>query len=263
MAIEDAREMWTRGDYRVVGDWFAEASRAALDGLALAGRRLLDVACGTGAVALAAARAGADVTGLDLTPSMLAEARRRAARQGLSVDWREGRFDDLSGLGRFDVLTSAFGVIFADDARAVAAELAAACAPGGDIALVAWRPGGVFGDLPPKVRAMLPPAAKGFDPTRWATAEGLASIWRGLPVGPPDLRVASVHIPFASVEDAVDQLLRWSGPWQMLYEALSAHGAGEATRAALIEHVAPFARPAPGGVRVEAEYAVARLVRGD
>lgn len=257
--IDQVREMWTRGDYSIVGDWFAAASRAAISDLGLDGRTLLDVACGTGTVALAAARAGAKVTGLDVTPAMLIEARRRARALGVDVDWREGSFDSLAGIGRFDVVASSFGVIFARDPARVAADLLAACAPDGVISIVAWRADGAFGELPPKITEMLPPEAKSFDPCRWATNEGLAEIFAGLPASVDELRVDTISIPFDSVDDAVDQVLRYSGPWQMLYEALSAHGAGPAARAALRAHLASYARPAAGGVRVEASYAVARI----
>lgn len=259
MAIEDVREMWTRGDYTIVGDWFAEASRAALTGLELDGRTLLDVACGTGAVALAAARAGAKVTGLDVTPAMLVEARRRAEALRLEVDWREASFDDLADVGRFDVVASSFGIIFAGAQEKAAADLLAACAPGGVVSIVAWRPEGAFGRLPPKIAAMLPPAAQAFDPCRWATAEGLKAIFDGLPATLGALRTAVVGMPFDSADDVVDQMLEHSGPWQMLYEALSAHGAGEVARAALRDHVAGFVRPTADGIILDAAYSVARI----
>lgn len=130
--------MWSRGSYVIVGDWFADASIACLEGLDLEGQRLLDVACGTGAVAIEAARRGAVVRGVDLTPSMLAEAARRGDSAGVSVDWAQGSFTDLTGEGTHDLVTSAFGVIFAEDPPGVASQLANACHPGGTIAVVAW-----------------------------------------------------------------------------------------------------------------------------
>lgn len=148
MDLEAARALWSRGSYAISGDWFAEASRACLAGLELDGVRLLDVACGTGAVALEAARRGARVVGLDATPAMLEEARRRAGAEVLAVEWREGSFTDLGAFRGFDVVASAFGVIFAEDQAAVAEGLLRAarprCAAGrhrGSRRSRCWRPG--------------------------------------------------------------------------------------------------------------------------
>lgn len=253
-------DMWTRGDYGIVGDWFADASRACLAGLDLDGATVLDVACGTGAIAIEAARRGARVVGVDLTPSMLDAAAERATAAGVEVDWRRGSFTDLSEYaGRFDVVTSGFGVIFANDQPAVARELASACRSGGTIALTAWRPEGSFGQMPSTIVELMPALKGGADPTRWATREGLEVIFAELPVEVAGVEVAEVPIPFASVDAALDGMLRWSGPWQMIFEALDAQGKGEPGRAAMREHLAGFAEPKGDGVVLSARYAIARV----
>jgi SAM-dependent methyltransferase len=106
------------------------------------GERWLDVGTGTGAVALRAARAGADVIGLDLAPGMIENARRRAAEEGLDTRFDVGDaealpYEDAS----FDVVSSAVGVFLTPDHRASARELARVCRPGGRLGLTAWRPG--------------------------------------------------------------------------------------------------------------------------
>ena len=74
------------------------------------GMRVLDVACGTGVVAVTAARMGARVTGLDLTPELLEVARTNAALAGVTIDWREGDVEQLPfDAGAFDVVVSQFG----------------------------------------------------------------------------------------------------------------------------------------------------------
>lgn len=107
-----------------------------------AGERWLDLATGTGAIALRAARAGADVTGLDFAPPLIETARRLAAGEGLAVRFDVGDAERLRyGDESFDVVTSAVGAVFAPDHRAVARELARVTRPAGRIGIVAWRPG--------------------------------------------------------------------------------------------------------------------------
>lgn len=109
------------------------------------GVRWLDLGTGTGALALLAAREGADVTGLDPAPGLIATARRLAAEQGLDVD-----FDVADGEAvphadaSFGVVSSSMGIIFAPDHRAAARELARVCEPGGRIGFSAWREGAGF-----------------------------------------------------------------------------------------------------------------------
>jgi ubiquinone/menaquinone biosynthesis C-methylase UbiE len=103
------------------------------------GERLLDLACGTGGVALIAARAGADVTGADISPGQLEKARAAAAAAGLSI-----RFDEADAEAlpyddeRFDAAVSAFGMIFAPDHVQAAAELTRVVRRGGRIAITSW-----------------------------------------------------------------------------------------------------------------------------
>jgi SAM-dependent methyltransferase len=109
------------------------------------GLRWLDLGTGTGAVALLAARAGAEVVGLDLAPALIETARRRASAATVSVSFEVGDAEALPYSDRsFDAISSAMGIIFASDHRAVVRELARVCRPGGRIAYSAWRPGGAW-----------------------------------------------------------------------------------------------------------------------
>ena len=264
--FDQVRAMWARGSYAVVGDWFVDASVSCLDGLELRGASLLDVACGTGAVAIEAARRGADVTGVDLTPTMLEEAAARALAGGVDVSWRTGSFTDLAAFRGFDVVSSAFGVMFADDAAAVASEVLATLRPGGTAVLAAWRPDGAFGSLPAGLLDLVPELGQGPDRSVWASREGLEAVLaeaarRGPAARLVELREDVVGLPFPSVEAAVAAMLRWSGPWMTVFDALEALGAAPAGRAALAEHLHRYATPVEGGVRVDVTYRVARLHR--
>ena len=100
------------------------------------GERWLDVATGTGPVAVRAALAGADVTAIDLAPAMIGAAARNAARAGVRVRFDVGDAEALPyGAASFDVVASAQGVMFALDPVAAAHELERVCRPGGRLGL--------------------------------------------------------------------------------------------------------------------------------
>jgi len=101
----------------------------------------LDVATGTGGVAVRAATVGAAVTGVDIAESLLEQARAKAERAGVEAEWVLGDAQALPlADASFDVVSSCFGLIFAPDASAVAAEVARVSRAGGRLGLTCWRP---------------------------------------------------------------------------------------------------------------------------
>jgi SAM-dependent methyltransferase len=138
-----ARAMWALGDYdRVAGDVLAPFATELIDACAIGrGVRVLDVAAGTGNVAIPAAAAGAEVVACDLTPALLDVGRARAAGRGVDLEWVEGDAEALPFAdAAFDVVTSSVGAMFAPDHEAVARELLRVCRPGGLIGLINWPP---------------------------------------------------------------------------------------------------------------------------
>jgi SAM-dependent methyltransferase len=122
------------------------------------GERWLDVATGTGAVAFRAARAGADVTGVDLAPRLIDTARRLAEEEGLAIRFDVGDAEQLPyGDSSFDVVSSAVGAIFAPDHERAASELARVCRSGGRLGLAAWRPDTAFFPVSRRYRPPLEP----------------------------------------------------------------------------------------------------------
>jgi SAM-dependent methyltransferase len=134
--------VWSSGPYQGITETIPDIHRVVLERLdPQPGQRLLDVACGTGAVAELAAATGADVVGVDIAPALIEQARDRAAQRGLEIDYRVGDAEALElEDASFDLVASTCGVMFAPDHEAIAAELARVTKPGGRIALACWTP---------------------------------------------------------------------------------------------------------------------------
>ena len=141
------QQIWSEGDFAKIGNRAQiVAERLCETADVLPGERVLDVACGSGNVAIAAARRFADAVGVDYVPRLLEHGRERAAAEGLEVEFVEGDaqalpFDDSS----FDVVTSTFGAMFAPDQERTAGELLRVCRSGGRIAMANWTPDGLVG----------------------------------------------------------------------------------------------------------------------
>ena len=163
--------MWALGDYhRFATQLVWEVGPVVVEAAGIGpGMHVLDVAAGTGNVAVRAAEAGADVVASDLTPENLAAGRAAAEARGIELDWVEADAEALPFAdGAFDAVTSAFGVMFAPDHRAAARELLRVCRPGGTIALASFTPDGLAGDFFAHARAPRP-RPEGESPLRWGT----------------------------------------------------------------------------------------------
>jgi len=134
-------DSWSGASYERIAETFAPIHDRVVAALAIEpGMRVLDVACGTGGVALRAARAGADVVGIDISADQLAKAREAADAEGLAVELDEGDCQELPYVdAEFVAVASVFGAIFAPDHARTAAELARVCRTGGRLALTAWK----------------------------------------------------------------------------------------------------------------------------
>ncbi|HKS75713.1 MAG TPA: methyltransferase domain-containing protein [Terriglobales bacterium] len=143
------RETWMAGDYDRFSRYMEQDARAFYEQVDIpAGCTLLDVACGSGQLALWAAREGANVTGVDLAPNLVKRAQSRADAEGLRARFVEGDaenlpFEDAS----FDVVVSLIGAMFAPRPELVAQELLRVCSPGGTIAMGNWTAEGFVGQM--------------------------------------------------------------------------------------------------------------------
>ncbi len=129
------------------------------------GLRVLDVACGTGVVSVTAARLGAQVTGLDLTPELLERARENARVAGVEIDWHEGDVEKLPfGDAAFDFVLSEFGHIFAPRPEVAIAEMLRVLKSGGTIAFSTWPPELFVGRMFALAASYMPPPPQSVPP---------------------------------------------------------------------------------------------------
>jgi SAM-dependent methyltransferase len=202
-----------------------------------AGEAVLDVACGTGNAALAAAARGAGrVVGVDLEPALLARAPRDAG-----VEWVVG--DALAlpvGDDAFDATLSVFGVMYAPNHARAAAELARVTRPGGRAALAAWVPGGLLPAMGAALAPFLPPPPPGGSgpPARWGDPTHATALLRDAGfTGTIDHRDASLTLAFATPDDAVAFLIDTAGHVVAERARLEREGRWTALRATLAELV--------------------------
>jgi SAM-dependent methyltransferase len=253
---------WSTGDFGVIGAKLVIVSETLCEAVDLrAGERVLDVACGHGNTALAAARRSAPAVGVDYVPSLLARARERAAAERLEVEWREGDAEELPVEdGAFDVVLSTFGVMFAPDQPRAAQELLRACRPGGRIGLACWTPDGAVGEMFRTVARHVPPLPGAPSPTRWGTEDGLAEL---LGDGVSELRAERREFVqrYASVAHWLEVFRTWFGPIRALFAALDEDGQAALARD-LEELLRRQDRSGGGSLVVPSEYLEVVATRG-
>jgi SAM-dependent methyltransferase len=145
-----------------------------------AGERILDLATGTGWTSRLLAMRGATVTGVDIAADLLAAAKKNGKSHGLAIEYEVGdaerlRFADAS----FDAVTSTFGVMFASQPEAVAAEIARVCRKGGRIALTTWRPDSNIFEMFKIMRPYMPqpPSPPPPSPFAWGSCERIKELF--------------------------------------------------------------------------------------
>jgi SAM-dependent methyltransferase len=170
---------WASGDYSAVATLIVPVAERLVDQADLeAGSRVLDVATGSGNAALAAARLGCDVVGIDYVEALLDRGRERAAAERLTIDLRPGDAEDLPFPdASFDAVLSVFGSMFAPDHDQTAREIMRVTRPGGTIALASWTPDGFLGHLFRTVAQYAPPPPGINSPMLWGDTEHLGSLF--------------------------------------------------------------------------------------
>lgn len=208
------------------------------------GMRALDVACGSGNVAIPMARAGAIVSGVDIAPNLLAQARERAAAESLIIQFDEGDaeqlpYDDAS----FDVVATMFGAMFAPRPEVVAAELARVLKPGGLLAMANWNPGSFVGGMFRATAKHVPPPPGLPAPLLWGDPK---TVGERLAENFTLIRTELIPIEFdlpLSPAGAVDYFRTYFGPTQVAFSRLDE--AGQAVLAQDLEEHWSNANSAP------------------
>jgi len=255
-------EVWSTGDYADVCDRMIPALGARLVELAHVepADEVLDVAAGSGNASIPAARRGATVTALDITPALLEVGRRRSTVDGLDITWVEGDAQAMPfAEASFDVVLSCVGVQFCADRDAAVTELVRVCRPAGRIALIAWTPEGFIG----QVLAAVTSATTGGSRPRsldWGLEDRVTEMFGELA---SDISFSREHVtmPAPSALAWVDYMATAYGPLAMARQALQTRGAWEPVREELTG-IASAHEVGDGDVfTAQAEYLVAILSR--
>jgi ubiquinone/menaquinone biosynthesis C-methylase UbiE len=218
--------------------------------------RVLDVAAGSGNVALRAAEAGATVVASDLTPENMAAGRQAAEQSGLPIDWVEADAEDLPFAdAEFDVVTSSFGAMWAPDHQRVADELLRVCRPRGTIGMINFAADGLLSGFLDVFASYAPP------PPPWASSP--------LPWGDPAHvghlfgdRVGTLEITSATYTERVPGGPRGYcryyretfGPVAAMYAALTAQQAADLDRDFLSFATQNNTGPAGGSAELDFQY---------
>jgi SAM-dependent methyltransferase len=216
--------MWSLGDYTEVAPRLEPVARdlAALCGIR-SGMDVLDVAAGSGNFAIAAARLGAHVTASDITPKMVELGTARSAAEGLQIDWFEADAEELPfESGRFDVVASVFGAMFAPQPERVATELFRVARPGGTVAMANYSDSGF---LPRMVDVLKPyssaPPRDLPSPFEWGDEVALHRRFDRLAES-IEVQPRKLAMTFDSAEQATDFWERTNGPVRALRTMLPA-----------------------------------------
>ena len=255
---------WESGDFgqiartieNVAEDFMAQQSIPA-------GAQVLDVACGTGNLAVIAARCGGVVSGIDIAANLIDQARTRAAAESLRIDFEEGDAEALPFAGgQFDLVVSMFGVMFAPRPSIAAAEMLRVTRPGGRVAMANWTPEGFIGKMFQVFKAHLPPPPAGVpSPMGWGDE---ATVRARLRQGFADVRltrrVALMRYPFPPTE-TVEFFRQYYGPTQKAFAALDPAGQAALRRDLVELQTAHNTARTPGTTEVAAEYLEVVAVR--
>jgi SAM-dependent methyltransferase len=249
------RATWIAGDFGQIAKYTAGGAEDFIKRLDFKpGTKVLDVACGTGNLALPAARAGAVVTGVDIAPNLVEQARENARREGLNAKFDEGDAEALTYPdASFDAVVTMFGAMFAPRPEATAAELKRVCRPGGLIAMANWTPGGFIGKMFKTVSSHVPPPPGMPPPVLWGVPETVRERFgEGISKLETRPQMLTFAFPFGPAE-VVEHFRTYFGPAHKAFNSLDENAAA-ALRKDLEELYTANNRATDGTTSVEAEY---------
>ena len=227
------QHMWSQGDFSVIATTQQIVGENLCETVdVFPGERVLDVACGSGNTAIAAARRFADVTGIDYVPALLERARERAAAERLEIEFVEGDAEALPFEdGAFDCVLSTFGAMFAPDQERAAAELLRVCRSGGRIGMANWTPEGFVGKVFATTTSHLSPGGPppGVNPPLlWGTEQRLRELF-GDGISDLVIHPRECVFRFHSPEHWGDLFRTYFGPTKVAFETLGENADALAT----------------------------------
>ncbi|HEY2619369.1 MAG TPA: methyltransferase domain-containing protein [Acetobacteraceae bacterium] len=245
---------WSAGDYSVVGTTMQVVGEELCEALDLSSnQKVLDIAAGNGNVSLAAARRWCTVVATDYVPALLERARERAAADRLSIAFRAADAEALPFSDEsFDVVVSAFGVMFTPDQDRAAAEMIRVCRRGGKIGLANWTPDGFIGQMFKTIGQHVPPPPEARPPALWGTRTRIEELF-GHHAAPIKCVRRDFVFRYRSAEHWLDVFRAWYGPVLKTFAAL-APSAQSALEHDLIGLVDRFNRSRDGSMIVPSEY---------
>lgn len=256
---------WESGDFGQVAKTIMSVAEDFMARLPLRpGMRVLDVACGTGNLAVVAARRGCNVMGVDIAANLIAQARERAAGECLDIDFREGDAEELPYAdGEFDAVVSMFGAMFAPRPEVVAAELLRVTRPGGFVAMANWTPEGFIGKMFEVFKRHVPPPPTNGVPSvmLWGSEPAVRERFAGFSNVRLERRVAAMRYPF-SPGDTVDFFRRYYGPTGMAFGTLLPDAQAMLRRDLVELQTAHNSADTPDTTEARAEYLEVVAVRG-
>lgn len=219
------KTIWSAGDYDRFSRYLETSAREFYERLPTTpGAKLLDVGCGSGQLALMAAKDGLDVTGVDIAGNLIERARSRAKAAHLAARFEEADAEALPFPDReFDMVTSLIGAMFAPRPELVASELLRVCKPGGVIAMANWTPQGFVGQMFKAVSKFIAPSGMP-SPVLWGDEP---TVRERLGAGLAQLHMVRRCYLFSYTfpPAAVVELFRlYYGPIHQAFEALDADG---------------------------------------
>lgn len=246
---------WAAGDFGQIAQSYAPGADEFIANLNLqAGERVLDVACGTGNLAIPAARVGAIVTGVDIAPNLLEQARASAAAENLACKFDEGDAEELpyEDAG-FDVVVTMFGAMFAPRPEKTAGELIRVCRPNGRIAMANWTPAGFIGQMFKTTASHVAPPLSMKSPVLWGDEETVRGrLTDGIAGLQLTRKLITFRFPF-STNEVVEHFRKYYGPTQKAFAALDENGQ-TALRRDLETLWAEHNRAQDGTTEVQSEY---------
>jgi SAM-dependent methyltransferase len=249
--------VWGLGDYARLAEMLESAAQSLVDACAVsAGQEILDVAAGNGNFAVLAAREGAGVVALDISPGQVERGRSRSEAEGLSIDWVEGDAEDLPFEDeRFDCVGSVFGAMLAPRPELAAREMFRVVRPGGTVGMANWTKEGFQARLFGLFASYSPVSDELPRPTdTWGTEELVRSHFDGL-AGSVSIEREAMRWEGESAAAMFDRMGSIAGPQAALKQALPPERWEELGREA-VELIEEAAVRTDGGIAVDGEYLV-------